>query len=364
MTNEIEFPQFYQGLYQRVEGRYRPLLVDAMREIRALQINDDLAPYLAFQTWENPQPSFILLPLMYLATAETAGGITESHVRYLPTIMLMAEFCAVADDTIDRTPKRSSRSTFAARYGDASAVPMGFALSSLVLDRSRDDPRLFDCALRFIMRFAGLELWERTNLYPKRALYGEWLEHRYLQAHIATGYALDSALVMSTGERWPDGSVATFARIGQDVDDIVNIVEYRDLDGENDDLQCGIVTRPLVLAIRAVPSLAGDVEELWSHYRPLHDLQLSLLDLHARRSETARATSDLYAHVRRTIIEQGVPLAVRECLSEFKASVRETPPLLRPLMRDLTSAFLDRLRRCDYAELEEEPRIGVLSEAG
>ena len=74
-----------------------------------------------------------------LATAEASGGIRQRHRDYLPAILLMAEYCAVADDTIDRAPTRSGRVTFAAKFGDASAVPFACALATLVLAESHHD---------------------------------------------------------------------------------------------------------------------------------------------------------------------------------------------------------------------------------
>lgn len=351
MTEQIEFPEHYRGIYQRVETQYRPLIREALETIRNGRHVPDLAPYLAFQTWENPQPSFILLPLMYLATAEAAGGITDRHRDYLPTIMLMAEFCAVADDTIDRTLQRSGRPTFASRFGDASAVPMSFALSSMVLSNSRHHPLLFENAERFLMEFAGLELWERSHVYPEMTLLRSWLRRRYLQATIATGYALNAGLILHRRDCWPSDSVAGFAQIGQDVDDIVNIVEYREADGENDDLQCGVISRPLMLTLQARPELVADVETLWAHYRPSSDLQLGIHELRRARAEIARQTKPLYDEIRKHIIAIGVPASVRECLFELRAVVHATPQELRPLMRDLTLAFLDRLRRCKLVDL-------------
>src|SRR5690606_8221030 len=182
--------------------------------------------------WENPQPSFILFPFMYLATAEAAGGVTERHRDYLPAILLASELCAVADDAIDRAPRRSGRQTFAARFGDASAVPMACALSTMVLRESQGNARLQEAATSFFMTFFGLELWERDHTYPDPSLFSEWLEHRYDQAIVATEYVLNSALILHDAPVWPREAVAAFSRIGQDVDDIVNVLEYRERDGE------------------------------------------------------------------------------------------------------------------------------------
>jgi hypothetical protein len=78
----------------------------------------------------RPQPSYLLLPLMFLATAEQHGGITERHRAYLPWYMLMMEVCAIIDDTVDRTPLRSGRDSFPERYSDAAAAAFSTFLIS------------------------------------------------------------------------------------------------------------------------------------------------------------------------------------------------------------------------------------------
>lgn len=354
MSAQIEFPEYYHGIYRSTQPKYGPLIAEAVERLRAAEVPPYFRPFLAYMVWENPQPSFILLPFMYLATAEASGGITRKHEDYLPTIMLTAELCAVADDTVDRSLQRSGRKTFPARFGDASSVPMAGVLLSMILDRSRHDEELFEAVKTFYVDLFSLELWERQNAYPPTTLFDKGLEHSYDQAMVATGWALNSARIVSKQPPWPQAAVAALARIAQDVDDIVNLVEYRESDGENDDLQSGIVTRPLVYAVREVPELARDVEELWSRYRPLAELQLSIADLQERRAEVTRSTRPLYSKIRRVILERGVPVALDQCLVELDESVRESPPSLRPLMHELSFAFIDRLRRCRYVDLDED----------
>jgi hypothetical protein len=353
MSAEIVFPEHYKGLFQRTQAVYGPMIREALCQIKRMDVPDMLRPSLAYQVWENPQPSFILLPFTFLATAEAAGGITEAHRAHLPMILLMAEFCAVADDTIDRAPTRSGRETFSARFGDASAVPFACALSSLVFSRSRHSEPLFQAAETFFIEFYGLELWERENIYPSPRLFGPWLQNRYQQATIANEYALNCAAFLSGLPRVPRTVIGKLASIGQDVDDIVNLVEYRAAHAENDDLQCGIVTRPLILAVEQVPRLAYEVSAMWDYYRPLCARQLPIHELLRERGEVLRKVLPIYQHIRRVILDRGVPPAVRQSLADFRSGVRATPAPLRSMMRDLMGSYLDRLRRCTYAEVEE-----------
>jgi geranylgeranyl pyrophosphate synthase len=349
--DEIAFPEFYKGIFERTRAAYGPLISDAIGRIKHLDVSAELRPSLAFQTWDNPQPSFILLPFTYLATAEASGGIQQRHRDYLPAILLMAEYCAVADDTIDRAPTRSGRVTFAAKFGDPSAVPFACALATLVLAQSHHDERLFEEALRFFMVFHGLELWERENTYPSPAVFATWLEHRYLQATIANEYALNCAVAINGQPPWPRRAVQKLATVGQDVDDIVNIAEYRAASDENDDFQSGIVTRPLIFAMEEVPSLARDVVEFWDHYRSLGALELPIPELQRRRTAVLQKTLPLYNHIRGVILDRGVPRSIRQCLADFRSAVRESPPPLRPLMHELAAAYIDRLRRCRYVDV-------------
>ncbi len=348
MSAEIDFPKLYRGIYHRTQPRYGPLIADAVERLRKASVPRDLRPFLGYMVWENPQPSFILLPFMYLATADASGGITRRHEEFLPAIMLTAELCAVADDTVDRSAQRSDRPTFPARFGDPSSVPMAGALLSMILERAHPHPELFEATTRFWTELFTLELWEREHTYPEQSLFATWLEHRYGQAIVTTEYVLNSARILSEQPVWPHAAAAAFSQIGQDVDDIVNLVEYRESLGENDDLQSGIVTRALIYAVHEVPELAADVEELWSQYRPLSALHLTIPQLQERRAELNQATLPLYARIRRVILEKGVPLAVRQCVVEYHDAVRCSPPALQPLMRDLAMSFLDRLRRCRY----------------
>lgn len=359
MSVQIEFPKHFLGVFERLQPVYGPLIIEAVQDLKKLPIPDRFRPFLGYVGWENPQPSFILLPFMYLATADASGGITQRHKDFLPTILLTAELCAVTDDTVDRALRRSDRLTFPARFGDPSSAPMVGSLLALILEQSRHDPRLFDAVKSFYMELFTLELWERENTYPDPTLFKKWLEHRYQQSIVATAWALNSGRIVSEQPVWPHSAVAALGQIGQDVDDIVNVVEHRQSDGENDDLQSGIVTRALICAIDEVPELAQEVVQLWSHHKKLGPRQLPIPELQLARAEIARATQPLYSRIRRVILERGVPLAVRQCMVEFHESVRDSPPSLQPLMHDLGRAFLERLKRCRYVDLDDGLRAAT-----
>lgn len=355
MTSEhaaaIEFPRLFR--YARAQATWGPLLVGAIEELRTGPVSEGLRPHLAYQTWENRQPSFMILPFMFLGTADAAGGIGPLHLEYLPGIMLTAEMLAVADDTVDRTPYRSDRPSFPMRFGDASALPFVGYLVTDSLARSRRHPAVFDAIVRCYTEFFGLELWERQHTYPPPALLEVWLGNRYMQTIVVTEFILDSALLLSGRGRWPRPVIEAFSRIQQNVDDIVNIVELRDSDGENDDLQAGVVTRPLLLALAACPGLADDVEALWAQHRPLARAELSIAELHAQRGRLGRATLPLYRRIRAQIVHHGIAGTAREVLRDYHAAVQGSPPELRTFMRECAGTFVRRLRRCREVALRE-----------
>lgn len=351
----IEFPKMLR--YARAQEAWGPLLVAAIEEIRRGPLSEGLRPHLAYQTWENHQPSFMILPFMFLGSADAAGGIGPQHREYLPIIMLTAEMLAASDDAVDRTPYRSDRPSFPMRFGDASAVPFVANLVTWTLAGSRRHPAVFAAMQRCYTEFFGLELWERRNTYPSRASLEAWLANRYMQTILVTEFVMNSALLLSGRSPWPDPVIAAFARIQQNVDDIVNIVELRDSDGENDDLQAGVVTRPLILALAARPELADEVEALWEHHRPLARAELSVAELHAQRGRLGRETLPLYRRIREVIVEHGVAGTVREVLQDFHAAVQGSPPELRPFLQEVAGTFVRRLRSCRHVDLADLPEV-------
>jgi hypothetical protein len=342
----IQWPRFFR--YDR-QALYAPYIERARDHIRRGAIPDGLRPFLAYQTWENPQPTYLILPFMFLASAEAAGGITPAHAEYVPTLLLISELMAVADDTVDRTPVRSGRPSFPARFGDGSALPFATTLTTLVIERSWFNPALVSALSRYFVEFFALELWERRHLYPEPPLFDAWLANRYGQTRVVTDFMLSGALIIHGRSPWPRAAVEALSRIEQDVDDLVNVVEYRAASGENDDLQSGLVTRALTLAIAARPSLAGDVAELWAAYRPLAAEQPSIREYEAARRRVGEQTARLYRSVRDAILQFGVPATIREVLRDYRTAVRETPADLRPFMRELAGTFVRRLRRFEVA---------------
>ena len=346
----LQFPNEFRGLFQRVESTYRPLLADALRKVHQTSIPSELRPFFDHITVESTQPSFMLVPLMFLAAAEASGGITQRHIDALPALLLCMEVTAVADDTVDRTPMRSGRMTFTRRFGDASATPFTGALLMLIAEQSRSCPAEFlDATNRYVLELFSMFLWERQNTYPEPPLFERWLKHRYEETRVATGYAINSALALNARAHLPLPSLENFSYIFQDVDDIVALLERREEQGENDDLQMGIVTRPMLLALARQPELAQCVDQLWQNYRPL--LSASVVELQERQSEVAQRTRLLYERLRTAMLEIGVPEAVHCMVVDLRRCLEETPEPFRPFVRELALSVIDRLRRCERQEL-------------
>lgn len=346
----LQFPKQFRGLFQRVESTYRPLLEDAMRKVREAPIPEELRPFFDHVTVESNQPSYMLIPLMFLAAAEASGGITQRHIDALPALLLSMEASAVVDDTVDRTPMRSGRMSFARRFGEGSATPFASVLLMLIIEQARNcPPEFLDATVRYILQLFSLFLWERQNTYPEPAMFDHWLGNRYAASRIAVQYTIDSAFGLNGRPPMPLAAIDHFVYIFQDVDDIVSLLERRDEQGENDDLEMGIVTRPLLLTLARDPQLIQNVDQLWQEYRPLH--RVSLLEFQERHAEVAARTKSQHQRLRDAMLEVGVPEAVQCMVSDLRRCVEETPAPVRPFMRELTLSFLDRLRRCEQPEL-------------
>ncbi|MCY1075021.1 TIGR00730 family Rossman fold protein [Archangium lansingense] len=346
----IQFPSQFRGMFQRVESTYRPLLEDALKKVHQVPIPVELRPFFDHVTVESPQPSFMLIPLMFLAAAEASGGITPRHIDALPSMLLSMEVTAIADDTVDRTPMRSGRMSFPRRFGEASATPFTGALLMLMAQHARRCPPEFnDALLQYVLRIFSMFLWERQNTYPEQATYEHWLSQRYAATGVATAFAIDSALALNGRAPLPASVVERFSFIFQDVDDLVGLLERRDEQGENDDLQMGIVTRPLILSLTRRPELASLVEQLWKEYRPLH--RASLIEFQQQHAEVSDRTRFLHERLRQAMLEIGVPEAARCMIEDLRLCLEETPTPIRPFLRELTLSIIDRLQRCEDPEV-------------
>jgi geranylgeranyl pyrophosphate synthase len=364
----LEYPRMFHGIFGRVRGSYVPLVEDARRALHQSTVPGEMRPFFDYVVRDNPQPSFLLLPLLFLASADTTGGITMEHRRYLPVLMLAMEIVAIADDTVDRTPVRSGRPTFPARFGEGSSTPFAGALLAMVAERARRiDARIFDITMRFFVDLFANELWERQNLYPPPETFERWLDHRYRQSAAGAAFALNTALILNDRAPLPEEATERFGYVFQDVDDLVNLLEHRDAAGENDDIVMGMVTMPLLHALRCRPALVADLQALWEASRALG--RASLADQPRERALLDARGAEQYAPIRDAIITLGVPAVVERVLANASACVAASPPPLRGIMHEMTSTFADRLRRCGRPELIAAPctwhtSVDVVREGG
>ncbi len=346
----LEYPKAFRGVFARRREVYAPLVEAARRDLHALALPDALRPFYDAVVRENPQPSFLLLPLMFLAAAEATGGVRDEHRRYLPVLLLCMETCAVVDDTVDRTPMRSGRRSFPMRFGETSAAPfVGSLVAVVAREAGRADPALQESTLALFLELYALQLWEHQHLYPRATLFDRWLENRYAENAAGIAFGLHPALRLAGLPPLPREVLERFGRVFQDVDDLVNLVEDRATVGENDDVLMGAVTRPLRLALEAHPALHGQLERVWGLARSLTGASArSVTVVPARAWDGVRA---MYAPLRQAMLEVGVPGTVAAVLEDARRCVEATPSDLRPLMAEMVGTWVDRLRSCGGVDL-------------
>ncbi|HEX8441602.1 hypothetical protein, partial [Archangium sp.] len=212
----LRYPRFFQGIFARQREVYTPLVEEARRVLHALPVPEKLRPFYDTVVRDNPQPSFLLLPLMFLATAEASGGIQAKHRSFLPFMMLSMEAIAISDDTVDRTPMRSGRLSFPIHFSEASATPFVSTLGSLVArEAARIDPRLLDTTMNFFVELYACQLWERHHSYPTEDMFAQWLDNRYYQSVLGASIGLDTALLLNGHETMPMSVLEPFGRIFQ-----------------------------------------------------------------------------------------------------------------------------------------------------
>lgn len=355
----LQYPQLFQGVFARKREFFTPFIEEARRVMNDLRVPAALRPFYDTVVRDNPQPSFLLLPLMFLKMAEDSGGIQAAHRRFLPIFMLCLEACAIVDDTVDRTPMRSGRLSVPMRLGEANTAPFVSSLVALVARESaRVDPRLFEATMHLLIEMHSLQLWEGHNTYPSEELFGQWLENRYRQNTFGVSFGLDTALLLSGHAPMPPRVHETFGQIFQDVDDIVNILEDRYADGENDDLLMGAVTRPLLLTLEKYPSLRADVAALWKDCQSTADV--SLAEMRRVPTHTRAAIEKQARPIREAILEVGVRGTVANVLSNYRTCVLSTPPPFRTCIQEMTGTWVDRLRRCRGIELVTEEQLRLV----
>lgn len=352
----IQFPKKFKGLYTDTEKKYRPLIEEAIERSKQFPIDDELRPLYSYLVWENPLPTFILSTVMFLEVAEETGGIKKGHLDYLPLLIIILELMGIADDSIDRTIMRSNRMSCVKKYGDGTTLAFTGSLMTMLFSESRKyDSKLFDQLVICLSQIFFSWVWESQNVYPKPSLFKHYVNYRYKQGWAFADFVFNASLIINKKPILPLGTASPNYRINkvaQDVDDVVNIAEFRANRGENDDLLMGIMTRPTMVAIKEEPHLLAEILELWSHFRDLIKSKPSVDELHKRHAEITRQVLPDYQKIRNVILEKGIPKVITTLLKEYHEAVKSSPPHVRRSINEIGYAYIDRLSRIDYTALQ------------
>ncbi|WP_406053825.1 polyprenyl synthetase family protein [Streptomyces sp. NBC_01077] len=327
-NSQIRFPENFKGIFEPEARWYEERLTIARRDLCEMPIPEGFRTFFDFIT-ERSQPSFILLPILFLEVARESGGITERHQEFLPVLMLSMEMIAVMDDTIDGSNARSEHLTFPGRWGAHSSTPCVAVLMSMLMQQIANGfPSLLDLALESVRGIGAKELREEFDRYPRHLDdFPRILENRYGQAIDGYHFVISSALRLNGKADFPRASMVPFARIGQDVDDLVNVIEDREKQGENDDLRKGLVTAALLQALRQRPELAVELRELW----------------HLRTETRLRRLDNLHRSIRTSILAHGVMPVIDQIAADVETCEQAAPVYLQKLMRRAGQTWLDRV---------------------
>lgn len=330
MTNEsiIKWPeQFIDPIV--LSRKYAPYIESAQR---TLQNQFPTTRLLHYEWFERQQPSFMLLPILYLYVADyLPAGITLEHEAFLKSIMLTMEVCAVMDDSIDETPYRSGGLSFPGAYGPSATVPFVAVLTTHCLIEHTAHPVLLNLVGTLLADLGERELWEYTHRFPGYAQFERWLDNRYSEVTPAIVYVFAAACDFAHHERFPEPALRLLAEIFQDVDDVVNIMEQRHQHGEQNDIMLGMVTHPLMAALAASPELLGDLEHLWALSKEKHQ---------------ANVPQTRWDHLMTTIVQLGVPVTQQKIRADAEAAVAACPLSLQTCMRQIVTVFVQRLDEC------------------
>jgi geranylgeranyl pyrophosphate synthase len=317
--------------------------MDARAELAGLDVPAFIRSNFEYAVLEHPQPSYMLLPMVFLATADHLGGVTDRHRRYLPTYMLTMELAAMLDDTVDRTAYRSGRVTYHHRYGTRSATAFScYLLNTVLLETAKVAPEVVSLVTDLFGQLCALETWECHARYPDPTpdVCSPWLRLHYDEVTPAVAHGLDAALFLHGKGRLPAEVSTRFSHIMQDVDDVVNLVERREQAGENDDIKMGIVTYPLLTVLRDDPRMVDRARFVWRRYREAAEAE----DLtEAFRKADQDAAPD-YAPLVEAMRRVGVPATVEKIVADAEACVLAAPEELQPCIREIVLSFVDRLR--------------------
>ncbi|NUP12829.1 MAG: hypothetical protein HOW73_42870 [Polyangiaceae bacterium] len=357
----VRFPAQFDDFFATTCRQYESELVDARARLAKLELPEELRAHYHFAVLEHDQPSFMLLPLMYLNLADRMGGVTEKHRAYLPWFMLSSEIVAVLDDAIDRAAKRSDHQTFADRYGLVELLPFShFMLATVIAQIADTIPEAVGPMARSFVDLCGLETIEVATRYakPDPIYFERLLRVHHEQARGAVAHAHDVALMFHGRVDFPHSLSILMGDLMQDVDDLVNFMEERDLVGENDDLSLGTVTYLLLSTLRADPGFAATLDAMWAPYREAAATSRAALNPALRRCDLE--SEDARAAVRRAVAIHGVPATLEKIHADAERCISSAPPEFRGYAEDVCGAFLHRLRRTPrLREVESAPKTGT-----
>ncbi|HZE41111.1 MAG TPA: family 2 encapsulin nanocompartment cargo protein polyprenyl transferase [Stackebrandtia sp.] len=248
-----------------------------------------------------------LRPALVLLCAKAVGGSASEALPAAVAVELVHNFSLVHDDVIDRDLTRRHRATVWAVFGEAAAILVGDALSTLATDvlaasghrGALDGVRMLGAAIQSLIdgQHADLAFCERADI---------GIEECGRMAEAKTGALLRCACAL--GARFGGGTAEQVAELGdfgadlglafQHVDDLLGIWGDPAVTGKPvySDLRNRKKSLPVVAALSSHTPATAALSELYARTDALSDAEVAraatLID-EAGGREYSRAQSDL-----------------------------------------------------------------------
>lgn len=279
-----------------------------------------------------------LRPALALLSARAAGAAAEAAVPAAVAVELVHNFSLLHDDVMDGDAERRHRPTAWAVFGTSSAILAGDALLTAALETLLDVPvagarpaarRLGAATQRLVCgQAADLGFEQRSDVSLQECLA---MARDKTSALLSCASSIGAVLV-GAEPALVDGLAAFGEHLGtafQVVDDLLGIWGTPDLTGKPvlSDLRSRKKSLPVVAALCATGSAAGELAELYFRSSPLDEDELRraavLVERAGGRGWAERLAEDEVSSAERCLAGLNLPLQIHDEFREIARFARD-----------------------------------------